>query len=65
MRFLSLVWHNRPDQIASGPSWCPQLDACLAWAINGRYDANRRLDPTSPNGLSLELELYGIDGIDT
>jgi hypothetical protein len=65
LRFLGLVWHNFRDQIANGPSWCPQLDARLPWAINGRHDASRRLDPTSPNGLRLKLKLYVIDNIDT
>jgi hypothetical protein len=41
------------------------LDARLPWAINGRYNASRRLDPTSPNGLRLKLKLYVIDSIDT
>ncbi|KAI5456204.1 HET domain-containing protein [Mariannaea sp. PMI_226] len=70
LRFLGLVWHRLPDELASGPSWCPQLDARRAWAINGRYEASRGEDLTSVgrlfprvDGLSLELCLYLIDTI--
>jgi hypothetical protein len=68
LRFLGLVWHSITDELASGPSWCPQLDARRAWAINGRYEASRGEDMTSVgrlpprvDGLCLELSLYLID----
>ncbi|KAL5589240.1 hypothetical protein FOVSG1_011107 [Fusarium oxysporum f. sp. vasinfectum] len=71
LRFLGLVSHRLPEELASGPSWCPQLDVSRAWAINGRYEACPGEDPTSEgwlpprvDGSSLELYLYLIDTID-
>ncbi|KAG7426511.1 Heterokaryon incompatibility protein 6, OR allele [Fusarium oxysporum f. sp. raphani] len=71
LRFLGLVSHRLPEELASGPSWCPQLDVSRAWAINGRYEACPGEDPTSEgwlsprvDGSSLELCLYLIDTID-
>ncbi|EXK25886.1 hypothetical protein FOMG_17500 [Fusarium oxysporum f. sp. melonis 26406] len=71
LRFLGLVFHCLPEELASGPSWCPQLDVSRAWAINGRYEACPGEDPTSEgwlsprvDGSSLELCLYLIDTID-
>ncbi|KAJ9413297.1 heterokaryon incompatibility protein-domain-containing protein [Fusarium oxysporum] len=71
LRFLGLVSHCLPEELASGPSWCPQLDVSRAWAINDRYKACQGEDPTSVgwlsprvDGSSLELCLYLIDTID-
>ncbi|KAF4331547.1 het domain protein [Fusarium beomiforme] len=71
LRFLGLVFHCLPEELASGPSWCPKLDVSRAWAINGRYKACPEEDPTSVgwlsprvDGSSLRLCLYVIDTID-
>ncbi|KAI8715883.1 HET domain-containing protein [Fusarium sp. LHS14.1] len=71
LRFLGLLWHCTPEELTSGPSWCPQLDAHRAANINGRYEAFRGEDLTSGgefsprvDGSSLKVCVYLVDTTD-
>lgn len=71
LRFLGLTWHNFLTDLSDAPSWCPHLDCCRSWTINGRYDASREehlLLPaekhrTHVNGSCLEASVYIVDTV--
>lgn len=70
LRFVGLTWHNFLTDLSEGPSWCPYLDCCRHWTIDGTYDASRGERLLIPgehyahvNGSCLEASTYIIDTV--